>query len=628
MRRLLLFLFLLIPATGPAADVTACGALSTTGTTYTLQNDVSSDGTCFVVTAKNIKLDLNGHTVTYDNKARVDGSLNGGFEDDDDGWTLSANASIYSGTYIQPVTLFSGSKSARIQIPNADQAVTGTTVITLAANTTYMVGGFVYNGVSSAVTAYIRIHGGTTASQVGRTYRGFQFIRAEYTTGAAIEEVTVDFGISGGAEAAAGYIYFDDIRIQRTRVGGIVVGPPSWQGTARISDLTAFGDADGAEIYGGAVTQGVGKSDWSPAVYVAAGTSGFKVHDMTLTASGIASAALKAYQFISAEIYDNDIYNAMEALQVRDHFDGAAISNEANGYASLIHDNSIHTGIQTGIRVSQTAGQTQNKIYLNAITLQAKYTNDFAIVGSGAEIYQNTITCGTGENACRGILSGENASGTLIHNNEITVQELEQNQEYDGCQLGGAYGIQVESGNVGTKVYENTVTVNAVECEAAAMRFIDEDDAINNLIYDNSFTAVADGEHAKSLKVGRWHGESFQVYDNTFVTNDIWIDVSSSGTLDPAIFDNTWETAGELADPFYPFMIAAWADIHWIGKFCDNSYGAGDQARFENSVFREDISWPSVIDTGSSFTVEVCSEEPEPPSPTDRTRGALRLRGH
>ncbi len=628
MRRFLFLLFLLIPAAARSADVTACGTLGTAGATYTLQNDVSSNGTCFVVTAKNVKLDLNGHTVTYDNQARVDGDLNGGFEDDDDGWTLSANASIYEGSYIDPVTLFSGSKSARIQIPNADQAVIGTTTITLAANTSYAIGGFVFNNVSSAVTAYIKIHGGTTASQVGRTYRGFQFIKAEYTTGAAIEEVTVDFGISGGAEAAAGHIYFDDIRIQRTRLGGIVVGPPSWQGTARISDLTAYGDADGAEVYGGAVTQGVGKSDWSPAVYVAAGTTGFKVHDTTLTASGIASAALKVYQFISAEIYSNNIYNPMEALQVRDHFDGAAINNEASGYNSLIHDNTIHTGIQTGIRVSQTSGQTQNKIYLNAITLQTKYTNDFAIVGSGTEIYQNTITCGTGENSCRGILSGENASGTMIHNNTITVQELERNQEYDGCQFGGAYGIQVESGNIGTKVYGNTVTVNAVECEAAAMRFLDEDDALNNLIYDNSFTAVAAGEHAKSLKVGRWHGNSFQVYSNTFTTNSIWIDVSSSGTLDPDIFDNTWETAGELADPFYPFMIAAWENIHWIGKFCDNSYGEGDQARFESSLFREDVSWPSNIDAGSYFTVEICSEEPDPPLPTSRTGGALRLRGH
>jgi hypothetical protein len=50
-------------ASGTAAS--ACSILSTAGETYTLQNDVSSEGTCFSVQADNVTLNLNGHTVTY-----------------------------------------------------------------------------------------------------------------------------------------------------------------------------------------------------------------------------------------------------------------------------------------------------------------------------------------------------------------------------------------------------------------------------------------------------------------------------------------------------------------------------------------------------------------------------------
>ncbi len=51
--------------------VTACGILAEANTTYLLQNDVGSPGTCFTVKAHDITLNLNGHKVTY-NTARGD----------------------------------------------------------------------------------------------------------------------------------------------------------------------------------------------------------------------------------------------------------------------------------------------------------------------------------------------------------------------------------------------------------------------------------------------------------------------------------------------------------------------------------------------------------------------------
>ena len=54
-----------IGAAPVGTPVTACGVLANAGTTYVLQNDVSSTGSCFAIQANNITLNLNGHTVTY-----------------------------------------------------------------------------------------------------------------------------------------------------------------------------------------------------------------------------------------------------------------------------------------------------------------------------------------------------------------------------------------------------------------------------------------------------------------------------------------------------------------------------------------------------------------------------------
>lgn len=47
------------------AHLNSCGVLSQANTTYILDSDVSSAGTCFQITNSGITLDLNGHTVTY-----------------------------------------------------------------------------------------------------------------------------------------------------------------------------------------------------------------------------------------------------------------------------------------------------------------------------------------------------------------------------------------------------------------------------------------------------------------------------------------------------------------------------------------------------------------------------------
>src|SRR5260221_13002133 len=68
MRPLLMLVFgavPLAPLPAPLLPLADCGSLDESGATYVLQKDVSSPGTCFIVKADRITLDLNQHTVTY-----------------------------------------------------------------------------------------------------------------------------------------------------------------------------------------------------------------------------------------------------------------------------------------------------------------------------------------------------------------------------------------------------------------------------------------------------------------------------------------------------------------------------------------------------------------------------------
>ena len=57
--------FLLALGTVDALEISACGTLSNASTTYHLSGNVSSNGTCFQISADDIILDCSGHTITY-----------------------------------------------------------------------------------------------------------------------------------------------------------------------------------------------------------------------------------------------------------------------------------------------------------------------------------------------------------------------------------------------------------------------------------------------------------------------------------------------------------------------------------------------------------------------------------
>jgi len=67
---------------GDAGDITICQTLGIAGRTYTLQNDISINGsTCFTITADNITLDGNGFTIDGDDTSNTRGVVTSGARD-------------------------------------------------------------------------------------------------------------------------------------------------------------------------------------------------------------------------------------------------------------------------------------------------------------------------------------------------------------------------------------------------------------------------------------------------------------------------------------------------------------------------------------------------------------------
>ena len=588
-------------------SVTTCGDITSSGT-YVLQNDVSSDGTCFTIKAPNVVLNLNGHTITYDNRAPVS-VPNGDFESVLSGsWdtTYAPNASRAAGTYVQPVSLYSGNYALRFALPFSGAQYVRSQQVTLAANTTYSISAMFRNsgnnelpintyagGVRDSLTMKIELEGtSSSATNTGVTWRGFQYTNFTYTTGASPENHVIRITVDNVNAAATGYAYVDDIKILKTPSYGVSISP-----NYEVSQY--------ARISNGAIVQGQGGGFASHAIKIGElGGTGWIVDNLTLTTNGVNSKPFFSYYMAGATFNNNVINHNVTTIKSRDGYDGAAVHIPYTSAAGTIYNNTFNTGIQTAIFLGESTGG-QHQVYNNNITLQSKYTNDFAISAGGAIVHDNIVNCGSGSNSCRGIWIG--GTNTKVYNNTVSVQELVRNQEYNGCEASGAYGMQAEYGSTGVEVYGNTVTAisGAGVCDAAALRLNSNYNGTASLnIHDNTFTATNTGSAAVyAMKFANIYGSGYQINYNTFSTNGRWIyldyDQNPTNLMSATFTGNRFGTSGTLPSPFYPFLVGS--GVHANFAFAGNTYvSSADKTRFESEVFRTVFG---TVDASSSITL-------------------------
>lgn len=567
-------------AAGAVVNQTACGCLNQADTTYVLQNDVSSNGSCFVITAANVTLDLNGKTVTYNNATPVT-IPNGDFESAPAGdWNLATapNASRASGTYVKPVSVYSGNYAAKFTVPAADQNFRNGQAVTLAANTTYTLSAMFYNQASDPATMSVELEGtAIKVSRTGKTWRGFAFTSTTFTTGAAAPSYNVIVRLAG-ASSGSGSVFVDDIRIQRHRNVGVATGVSS-SSSSRPSDISCSGTPNGMIVKNGIIRQGQANGSSSDAVYI--GTNNVEIANINMTVQGPNSRGITSPNYKrTLNIHNNVIANNTRTITSREAFDGAAVLAIDPG-DSTFANNIITNSPQNGVMFMGNSSGLPNTIRNNSITIRSYYTNDFAIQfwnDRNTQVYGNTINCAGGDLSCRGIFAGGNSQGTTIYNNTINNQERARNQEYNGCAAGGAYGLQIEYAHNIT-AYGNTITSTAEECESAAFRANPISDAglygQNIYVHDNTFTANKIGSGtANGMLIGGLNSNSLRFENNSVTSNDKWMNVDGAST--GLIFTgNSFGVGANAVSPFLPLYTFDYSPPRNAAvnfAFVDNAY--------------------------------------------------------
>jgi len=563
-------------------------------TEYVLQTDVETPGTAFAIIANGITFDLNGHTVTYDNADPV--VVPGGdFEEPtpSDYWdfTNAPDAQVIEGTYVRPVQVFSGNHSLQFSVPAQDQFIRSNQTVTLQPDTTYTISMMIYNylDVDENMKMYAGLEG--TGIETGRRdshSRGYRYVTKTFDTyntpGEPDSIAAGTYHIVTGvrnANGGPGFVYIDDIRIQRTCRKGIVLAPQSWMSMPYIPpDISRYGYAYNSVIKNGNISQGKQGSDWADGVYMYGHRSrGSEIGNTNITVYGANAKNINAEYEGGGDfiIHDNTLYNNVTAITFRDSGDGASINLEAGASGNHIYNNTIIGGCQLGI----VAGADSN-VHHNHVSLKTRYSNGFAIVArTGTQIYANVIDQGSGDYSGRGIAF--RGSGVKVFDNIVSVQELPRNQEYNGYCLGGAYGIQIEYAESDIEVYGNTITVYAREAPASAFRMNPTTDLpppTNVYVHDNTFTAVSTGTYdAYAMKIEYIDKarETLRFENNTVVTNSKWLKGGRLSNLD--FKSNTFLLGENPQDPLQPLVASYWPVEEQYAvrdiKFINNQYPDG-----------------------------------------------------
>lgn len=235
-----------------------------------------------------------------------------------------------------------------------------------------------------------------------------------------------------------------------------------------------------ATIYGGTIVQSTKAPEFSHVFFLGQDDNDdqtIDIYDVTITMQQPGTQAFFS-NFQSGQIvfehntiYDNVksiVYPGQAILEARSNFQGQAVhvdNSTKMRTPDKIDNNKIVGSPQGGIRDTSTDAQ----VFQNDISMNSTYTNDFCVdvPGTDEQVYSNYCHPVNG----RGI--HVNGEGSHIYNNSIVVTEAAVNTEYNGCEIDGAFGIQMEDdieAAGGISITGNTATLNTGACGGAALR--------------------------------------------------------------------------------------------------------------------------------------------------------------
>jgi hypothetical protein len=283
------------------------------------------------------------------------------------------------------------------------------------------------------------------------------------------------------------------------------------------------------------------------------------IHDVTATFQNQGAVFYySAYLPPGARIENNTIYDNVTNIQFpgqgvlssRSAFQGQAILIASNdnspGSGDLISGNKIIGSPQGGVRSNNQNTVIEN----NDISMNAVYSNDFcADIPANGQVVKN--------NNCHPV-SGRgfhiNAGNDTVSGNTITVTELKQNAEYNGCELGGAYGIQLEddpyqhNSPAGSTISGNTIVAKAGDCDAIGIRLTGLSAASGGAFTGNTITTSNTGGAGKDygISVSGADADGVSFTGNTFKSGYAYAMIDWDGGNNVTVGTNTWQGSPTL----------------------------------------------------------------------------------
>jgi hypothetical protein len=391
------------------AYVASCGNLNQANTTYILNNDVSSQGTCITITADGITLDLNGHIVTYDNYSKA-GIPNADFE-------LGSGSIPSDWDLSQAPTAQRGSNFG---VPMINQ---WHLYLDKAPNGTKIVSSWAYLPPNAKAICSFSRGDPTWAYTTAPLFN----ITVEFEDGSVV--FTKDFTAENRFEFTAKPTE-GRYRAILTLVNGYGL---QLQAYGRYPILDLF-DIRPAYNYGvdasyrknitiknGKIIQGEAKGAVSHSIRIQ-GVTTATVSDVHIETSGLESASIYGTYTSGATIKNSTFLNG--SLDVFNRHQLSAAVSVANGSNSLITNNTMECGPGWGCIL----GGDSSEVSYNNFKTNSVVTNHHAVVYYGVEnikVHDNVIEANPGQ----GILLSK-STDLEVYNNTITIKSTAPNYEY------------------------------------------------------------------------------------------------------------------------------------------------------------------------------------------------------
>jgi fibronectin type 3 domain-containing protein len=561
-------------------------SLDQANTTYVLQTDVTVSGTAFIINSDHVTLDLNGHTITYDNSAPI-AVPNAGFETGNlTGWNTSGAPSA---KVVPSINGMWGNSMLQLSNITSTQSIISSNVKIPLANVQYAAT-ITPKSNSADTTVTITVIDAVTGAVLGVTNssdpsRGFSPVVTftPTTTNPIRLRITVT-PAAGNTDT----VDLDYAAVMRSNVDGVLQGS-----TVVCPSFT---------LKNGTVTQGQGNSyASSPLQY---GAAGLVVDGVKMMASGLDTCLIDATWAQNTTIKNSTLIGNLDRISNRMLLLGGI--NLANVTGTVdVENNNISGTMDTGITFyRREADGGSVKILNNTIKINSLSTDGYGIVfenmASNFEIGYNTIVPVNG----RGILIDNTAINGSIHDNQVEARE-KPNLEFGATSM-EATALRLRSYNNPQKniaIYNNTFaayTGAGADWAAIGARIMEQNAHGENMgsnitFTNNTFKAIVTSldptlsspfhSQAWALSIANVDaGTGLKFVGNTFVSNAVSINLgdndswsqNNSGIL---FVGNTIAKSTEgVSMPYNSIVAGDWNNGVSDIRFIDTKYANGASA--------------------------------------------------